>query len=214
MRQLLKRKWAWACEKPRFWSSLLLTSITLGIVFATPRIDGFAEDLHLRLWSLALQILGAWTVWHDIVSTAQKFGRPGILRSYHDWFRAGLAGRSTVIHAATGALTASSARATIRVRRQPSGDQLIEQRLAAVEFNLAKVDEHLDSIQQRVDQADNDIKTRVEAEAARRSAALGELQAQMKDTAVGNYGTLLFGVLWLAVGTVLSALAPELAKLR
>ena len=57
----VRRKWRWAREKPYAWASLALVAGTFIVLFVWPG----PSDTRLRLWSLGLQLIGAWNVWHD-----------------------------------------------------------------------------------------------------------------------------------------------------
>ena len=148
------------------------------------------------------------TILHDRTA-AFKTGWPD---AYVEWVRAGLFGRRLVgvVGEAIEFSDACSARGRTRVpidRTLP-----VDQRVARVESNLEQVDKELDSVFREIDQREADAKARVREEARKRDEAVRGLEDKIRDSAIGNFPILVFGAVWLVVGTILSALAPEIVR--
>jgi len=84
------RRWlriAW--ENPLFWYNLLLIGVTAIAVWLWPApiVDNTPSDFRIRLWGMALQIIGALTVWHDLTDSARNFGRPGFVANTLAWMK-------------------------------------------------------------------------------------------------------------------------------
>lgn len=210
----VRRKWQWACEKPHAWAWLALAAGTIGVVcvWPGPVVQGVPSDTRLRLWALALQLIGAWTVWHDLTGTALKHGHPGIIRGTLDWLRAGLLGPKTIVSVGEAFELSDALSARGRTRWPVDPTLSVEQRVARLERNQELVDGELDSAFREIDLRDMQAMTRSKEEAGKREAAVRELRDQIRDSAIGNFPILAFGAWWLFIGTVLSALAPEIVR--
>jgi len=125
MIQTLRAKWAWAREKPLFWANVVLIGVTafIAILWPGPRVDGIPSDLRLRLWGIALQVVGVVTVWRDLTGTAGHFGKAGFLAATLQWLKRGFGGRNVTVSLRGSMVTATGMSATIKVRRRidPTG---------------------------------------------------------------------------------------------
>lgn len=212
---LLRQKWRWACERPYFWASLCLAGMTASviIIWPGPIVQGVPSDTRLRVWVMALQMIGAWTVWSDLTRTASSHGHKGIIRGTFDWLKAGLFGRRQTISLSSAIAVALGGSARIRVRRETDPSSSLPLRVENAEFNLAKIDEELDSVFREIGRSAADTEAKIRREAQTREEAVATLATRIDDLATGNFPTLVFGAAWLTVGTVISAIAPEIARL-
>jgi hypothetical protein len=82
-----------------------------------------------------------------------------------------------------------------------------------MQYNAAQVDLELTSLRRDAETSRREFDEAIRGEASERAANLHAVHSRLEDLAVGNVSTLLFGAGWLTVGSVISALAPEIARL-
>ena len=210
----LRAKWAWANEKPLFWANLALGGLTLLWVFIYPgpNTDTGPSDFRLKTWGMFLQLLGAYTVWHDLTSAAQSFGKEGFLKGTWVWLKAGFFGRSEVIYGSASAKITIRGGIRAKQRRDLHSSAPIESRLEVLEFNLSRIDDELSSAFKTIEEGTAKFNQQLREESKKREEALNGLEKSLKDAITGNYSVLAFGAFWVAVGVVVSAWAPEIAK--
>lgn len=211
----VRLKWRWACEKPHYWVSLLLATATVSVIcfWPGPSVLGVLSDTRVRIWALVLQLVGTWTVWHDLTSTARNAGHPGPLQNFSEWIRAFRFGRAHALLAGTGKYGLKGSTARLEKRFSPNDSMPLEERLHAIEYNLAEISNDLGNAFQAIDKATSEMRAEISGEVSKREDALRDLHEKIKDMAMGNFPTLAFGIAWLTVGTVLSALAPEIVRI-
>jgi len=164
------------------------------------------------MWGLMLQMLGVATVWFDLTSTARKFGKHGFVRRTLDWLRA-FFGQKVVIGAAGTAMAIAGMRGRLKQRRPINPDAAIPDRLSTLEENIDFLDKDLDSAYQEIDKRTDELDGRIKAESGKLDQAIRDVKSTLEDATVGNFATLAFGTVWLAIGMVLGTMAPEFAKL-
>lgn len=210
----IRGRWSWAKQKPLFWGNLALLGITLLVMFAYPGpiTEAGPSDARLRIWGMLLQLLGAYTVWHDLTSAARVFGKGGFITSTWEWLKKCLGTQHIAVGCMTGSAACIGGRASCTQRRAAPADAPIEARLEALEFNLARVDDDLSAAIREIDENASMHSTKLSEERQAREAADLALENRLQDTIVGNYAVLAFGALWLVAGIVISTLAPEIVK--
>lgn len=211
----IKAKWAWASEKPLFWANLVLAGLTALWIFVYPgpNTEAGPSDFRIRTWGMFLQLLGAVTVWLDLTDSARKFGKGGFLKSTWKWLKAGIFGRTITLHVAGSQHTITGGKARIKQRRTIDPRSPIDSRMEALEYNLNKIDEDLTGAYKEIADSASELKEQIKSETANRQEAHKGLQKDLQEAIVGNYTKLAFGAAWVVVGIVISAWAPELAKM-
>ncbi len=209
----LRCKWAWAKENPLFWANLVLMAISSLLIFVWtgPGLATGPSDLRLRTWGMLLQLLGVFTVWFDLTSTARKFGKGGFVRHTLVWLRA-LFGRSVVIGGAAGAIGVAGMRARMKGRRPIQPNAPLPDRVATLETNVEKIDEDLDAAYREIDKRADEVDAKIKAESGERDRSIREVKTSLEDATTGNFSALAFGAAWLAIGVVLATWAPEIVK--
>ncbi len=160
-----------------------------------------------------LQLLGAITVWLDLTDSARKFGKGGFLKSTWEWLQAGIYGRTVSVSASCSSAFAIGGSARIQQRRNLDPNASTNSRLEALEFNLSKIDTELSSAFTAIEESASKLKDQISEESRKRDEAHKELQKDLQEAIVGNYTKLAFGAAWVVVGIVISAVAPEIARL-
>jgi len=204
-----------AKENPLLWYSLLLTAGTAIAVWfwPAPVTDASPSDFRIRFWGMTLQLIGAWTVWHDLTDSARKFGKTSLLANTIEWAKRLIFGHGHAV-GGTFAVTADSCASFQGKARkpQPPDGSPWESRIETLEYNLSKVDEELSQAFRQITDTETKLKDQIKEESKKREEAHKEIQKDLHEAIVGNYATLVFGAFWVAIGIVVSALAPEIAK--
>jgi hypothetical protein len=209
-----RRMWMWARDNSLFWLNLILIAVSVLIIFVWPgpMLPTGASDLRLRAWGLVLQLLGIVTVWRDLTDTARRFGKRSFLNSTLAWLRAfltlGIAPSSATVETAE-----ASDKVSATVRRPILPNAPLEERVAALEINLSRIDEDLSFACREIDRQGRELTAKIEAERDERNGAIERVKGSLEDAVAGNLATLAFGVAWLAVGVVLATCAPEIVKI-
>lgn len=208
----IKYRWDIAKQNPLFWVNLALIVVTWVVIFAWPGAPG--TDLLLRVWAMLLQLGGAYTVWSDLSSAARAFDRPPVCASNWKWLKTLIAPRRPVVLQASGSSQTNYGIGGRIKQRMPIGATgQSEARIAALEFNLHYMDADIDTSFNLIAAVREQASEEIWKEREVRAGALAELGAKLKDSAVGSYNKLVTGLSSLAVGVILSSLAPEIVKL-
>ncbi|MGA7178140.1 MAG: hypothetical protein WBX11_00940 [Thiobacillaceae bacterium] len=161
---------------------------------------------------MALQLLGIWTVWHDLTTTAREFGKDDVFCSTWDWLKGFFGRRHTVIGALSGKFAIVGAKARVKQRQPIDASLALPGRVAALEKLAKQIDDEVDAAYRELDQLAAALDQKIKDESGEREEAVNGVRGLVKSTTTGNYPVLLFGAAWLAVGVILATLAPELAK--
>ena len=194
-----------------FWWNIVF--LTASIVFIFIWRSPGESDFRIKTLGMFLQLIGIATVWFDLTSTARTFGKTGMIQRTKEWLKTGFIGDATVyLTGVTAQANATcSARATVR---WPIDPNVVESaRIEAVEKNLVKIDEDIQSLFRELDQHAAAARERSLNEENMRAQAVAEVRRELIEASVGNFPILLFGAVWLAVGVVMSTWAPEIAKI-
>lgn len=210
----LRHKWTWARENSFFWANLLLVVITCLLIFLwpNPKPGSDPSDIWLRTWGMLLQLLGVFTVWYDLTSTARKFGKGGFMRRTWLWLKA-FSGRSTGIATASTVLNVIGGTGRIKVRWPIQPEALLPDRVAALEANIEQIDKDLDNTCREIDKRTDALGAKIVSERQARDRAIQEVNTSLMDTVTGNFTALAFGAAWLAIGIVVATWSPEIVRI-
>lgn len=205
----IKQKWQWAMRNKLFWWNIILIFVSVAIIFMW-RSPG-ESDFRVKTLGMILQLIGVGSVWFDLTSTARTFGKTGMIQRTKDWLKAGFTRNATVSLSGVSAQasTGGSARLTVRWPIDPNAVNSV--RIEALEKNLGKIDEEINALFQQLDQHAAVARERASNEEKMRTLAVAEVRRELIEASAGNFAILVFGVVWLAVGVVLSTWAPEIA---
>lgn len=215
IKRFVRSKWNWALENPLFWANVTLALISAAFVFfwRSPVVAGVPSDFRIRTWGMVLQLLGAYTVWHDLTSTARSFGKGNFMRHTFEWLKAAFS-RRTVIFASTGMSSGgASSRARMKLRWPVDETLQLEIRVAKLEANFTHLDADVDNLHKEIGESAKDLNSKIRSEANTRAEALQQIEARLADAMTGNISFLAFGAFWIFIGIALSTMAPEIAKL-
>jgi hypothetical protein len=162
---------------------------------------------------MALQILGAYTVWRDLTSAASKFGHPGIFQRNWAWFKAGLGAPIRLEGRASVSISASAAGAVGQAFVALDPGAPIEQRVARLEQYIDLVNDATSRAFALILTKEREVNEKIDRSVKELNQDIGATEKRLKSAMTGSYSILLFGAFWLVVGIVLAGVAPELAKL-
>jgi len=213
---MLKRLVAWLKALSRWcftefrlvWLALLVVGFAAFIAF---RIG--ASEPQIRLTGLVLQWLGLLTVVHGIRETRKLFGRPSLLQVLREKVaRFPRWRRDAFVHVGTGAMTISGGSASAHVWSKIDPAAPIEERVNALTRNVERMNERLIQTQK-----ENDAELRKHSESLHQERQVREkgddkLRQLMEAAETGGLDISLIGLVWLAVGLILSTASPEIAQ--
>ena len=197
----------WLAEGKYVWIAVGSTAIAL-LVCLRP---GSTEPL-IRWTGLVLQLLGVATVVWGISETRSFFGYTPIFIAVRNWIARCPLRKMRITLAAAGASSAT-ATGTLRghVTHGPGSSPTIEDRLDALEKNIAAVHERIGNAEKEMDQRFQRANETLSAEAMARTAEDVRTREMLEATATGGVHISAMGATWLFVGVFLSTAAPELA---
>ena len=189
------RKWQWAKENPYFWLNLVLILVTacLTCLWPGPTIDGVQSDLRIRLWGGFLQLLGAYTVWRDLVGTESMFSKGTFLSRTAHWLKRGLLGNYTVTGFAASVMQSTTARAHGRVRWTVDATKSLESRVSSLEANVSYIDDELTGIQKEMQSLENSLTHKIQSETITREEWQRSTEAKIAEAFSGNTAPLACG---------------------
>lgn len=208
----LRRNWSWAREKPWAWWTVLVVLVAAAVLMSpAPLVDGQPSDARIRLLALSLQLFGSVIAWIDLAQTAKSFEVAGTLRSHWIWLLVGLGLRKKASSSAhtvleVGYAVASGGRAILTVKANT-----VDGRLDALEQAVSTLQRELRDEEAKAEQRAGELVKSIKDLKDQQRAALQEVDAKVNALAVGSHDMLVFGALYVAAGTVIAALSPELA---
>lgn len=210
-----RRKWAWACLNKLFWANIALALLTLSFVcwWPGPFVAGLPSDSRVRFWGMFLQLLGAYTVWKDLASTAQDFGKANILNANWNWFKSGFITQPKTLVAADFTSTSSIHGGRAWTRPGINNDAPADQRIASLERYVACIDRDLVAAFAEIERKRDELSTLITQSTELLRDDLKAADLRLAQAVVGNYSTLLFGAAWLGFGIVLSSMSAEIVKI-
>jgi hypothetical protein len=210
-----RRKWAWACLNKLFWASIALALLTLAVGWwwPGPMTAGTPSDSRLRVWGMLLQLLGAYTVFRDLASTARDFGRANILKRSWTWFKSGFIAQPVILVSAdlTGASSITGGRVQVRPGIDSNGPP--DARITALESYVAYIDKDVAAAFTEIGRKGGELSIEIKTKTAVLHDVLDATDRRLAQAVVGNYSVLVFGAVWLGLGIVISSIAPEIVKL-
>jgi len=189
------------------WASLMLVAAFVAFGLVWTAADG--SDFRLRCLAMAYQLIGAYTVWKDLTGSAANFGRESIL----DSLRRRMAKDARTIGQAVTLQSGAFGNARGTVRRPVDPAAATEARLQAIEANLKHIDADLKDAFSALAATESKLSREIAGAIHQAHEEAQIVAKRLEEVAVGSYETLIFGAFWVGAGTVLSALAPELAKI-
>lgn len=186
----------------------------LFLLIEMPRASWMSADAQYRYLALILQVLGGVVAWFDLTGAAKAHGIPGAWTRTVDLLRELFAPRGATLEAEAISVSAVVLGGCLTTVPQLGPSPTLDQRLAALEVVAKELRRDVDSNFKDLRQAESALRGMLNVEASQRAACDTELRERLRDSVVGNHSALSSAAFWVLVGTIVSALAPEIAALH
>jgi len=197
----------WLAEAWLAWLTLLVLLFAFFVSFRPG-----ASEFHIRFIGLVLQLLGVGTVVVGINKTRKSFGKPGMVKLFFEWVsRFPRWRRHIVMAAGTGkfSLGPGKLRAYTWMPIDPSTP--IDAQVSALIKDVEGLNERLIRCQDEFEAQFGKVSDALRQEQQVRAERYDNLQTRLEVTQTGGLHISLMGAIWIAVGSILSTLAPEIA---
>jgi hypothetical protein len=208
-----RQRWAAAKRIPRFGISLALAgaTIALGVILQQAGGPDYPREVAAKTWALFLQVLGGAIVWRDLAAAATDAGHEGLTRGVLRALRELVRPQPVTLLGGGSAVVSVSGTGRMRQREAVDPAKPLEERVAVLESNQARIDEDLDGLGRELDTHRRETDQRIKAEAAARQQEVAQLQEKADTRVRANYAQLVFGACWALAGTALSTYVCEFA---
>lgn len=210
---------AWFRGGRQLWIWLVRAAIIFGIPFLVPAtLLGLPAGLPDRMrWSgMLFQFAGLAMVVVGLNLSRQVFGRNSIWKAIIQWL-----GRARYIVVPLKPITGrgdlraglammGDAEVTVSGRKE---SQNIDERVAALEAELGRLDGKLTETRQEVRKLQSDTNDRIINEQAERQSEDQKISKRLETAAIGGIHLELAGVAYLVVGIALTSVPDEIAAL-
>lgn len=206
-----RQRWAVIRRGKSLWGCVLLSLLTIALLrMRLPMVGGVQSDLFVRLWGMALQLIGAFTVLKDLTKTASELGQVPSLRSYIKALVVGLPpiNGSANINVESDLCAAYAIVAGSDMSAQPDAA-----RIAQLEREVKHLHGALQGVVATVTNNKRELAADLKARTEELHRLIGNLDRQLKDSLAGGFSMLTFGVFALVIGIVLTSIPVELATL-
>lgn len=199
-------------EKQLFWYYVVAFFATLWcVLWYEPASEvGAASDRHIRVLGMALQLVGAWTVWHDLTSTAREYGQGPSFRKALDYVKSVFFKPAPVYASAGWTEQSDTFSATGAVSKPLDPQQPIDIRVAHLEVFVQDLMRDLSSLHAVMIQQKIELTADLKRSMDELRTESGRVEGQIKQAFVGNLNVLAFGVLCLVLGIVLTSIPAEI----
>jgi hypothetical protein len=192
-----RRGWPWWCS----------VALAVGGLLALHYLP--TTDDNVRRVGMFYETLGMLLVLVEVAAATKKHGLQWPWqRLARYWRDIPLKRQTTVVGSSFTALWDVKSSGRGRVFDVPG--TTLEERIAALEKQLQRVESSVDRLDNRMDTEERARIDADKAEAAARTQADDQLRDAIKGLEVGSIDLTLFGLLWLFVGMVMTTGTPEL----
>ena len=170
-------------------------------------------ELSIRATGLILQVLGLATAGFGIRDMHRMFGKPTLLGSVRNWWRAHPRTRPKLKEVtAEGTLVVSiEGRAT--VWKGAGEAPTVESRLKAIESNLLSLKERTKKLESSIRREVGAMHEQVTQERTARSREDSEIRKELETASTDGLHLASVGLVWLALGVTLTSIPRELLSL-
>ena len=204
VRAWLKRLLSWLAKPRLAWFSLLVFAIS--IYFA---LRSGTEDA-VRLWGLALQLLGLAAAALGIRDTRRMFGKPSFLQLVRGWISSipGFRPAAQTVELSGIASAGSTASASLWAGTKPGAS--VEERLTAAESNLRALENRINAAESSIESNHRELILQIRDEADIRKEQVRLLDLRIEAASTDGLHLAAAGAFWLAVGVTMSTAPKEL----
>jgi hypothetical protein len=157
---------------------------------------------------MVLQLCGLGTVGWDIWKRLTQFNRG--LQAVARWWQAFPPIYPSVVRSSVGSVTGTGAAQGVSDPwRDLEPEASVESRLKAAEENLCQVRHRLSQFEQEASKNAERLTADIDRESRTRACAVKAIGSQLEETAIGGWQVALMGVVWLAVGLIITELGGK-----
>ncbi len=210
MPSYLRRLIAWLFGPRLLWFFLSVT-LFCSIIAFFPNVS----EPRLRIIGLLLQLCGIGTVLKGISDTRQVFGRPTLFDLLARWLQA-FPKRKTdsAVGLGVSSIETASAFGRATVWLQPPANAGTDDQIRVLESNVEGIRNYTADLQRQIDQSNRQTKDALTVEKQSREHQIDELAKRLETTETGGLYIALVGVLWVAIGLIMSTASVELSRLQ
>ena len=200
--------WFWLTEPRHFWLAIFVIAVALSFTLRR----GVTEP-EVRITGLLLQILGIGTVAWGIRETRALFGRPTLMAQFRAWLRRFPVYGERVVSANMNiTIPGASLHARGYAFAATRSNASVEERIDALEKNVALINTRIDQTQNEMDQRFRSHVDDLKQEERNRAREDQSIREKLEATETGGLHISVMGALWLFVGVTLSTGASEIAR--
>ena len=202
--------WVWLVRPQLMWTTVIVLIAAMLLVLRPS-----ATEFQVRLVGLVLQWLGIGTVALGVRKTRQFFGQPGLHTLFRNWIDQFPRWRKEARTAAgatnMGALGAkgNSHSWALFDPKAPIEDQVL-----LLATNLENLNSEFRELHNQMDKELHNHRRSLEEEERARVSADANLQQRLEVAQTGGLHISLVGVIWLAIGILLSTVPLEIVQWR
>jgi hypothetical protein len=202
-----QRLFSWFVRARLAAFSLFVVILAVYISFST------GTEQALRLWGLALQLLGLAAAAVGIRDTRRMFGKPSFLQLLRNWVSSvpGLRPKTQTVNLSGSVSMTCSASATVWRGTRPGAS--VDERLTVAEENLIDVERRLRAAENSISDNDRAIATKLRQEAEERKEQDRQLDLRIESASTDGLHLAAAGAFWLGIGLILSTAPVELLRL-
>jgi hypothetical protein len=183
--------------------------VTVGLLYLAYLIWPNSGDW-LRYSGLAFEMLGIVTVWAGLRDRRILFGKQSEFAKLSDWLKRfplpGAQPRVIEVRGISGGLEfAGQAKATLW--RGTSASSSIEDRVVALEANVQTLRKELTNLEQWAQKETQERQDTDNVERQKRESNYKDINATLESLGAGNLPLETLGLIWLALGVILSTLS-------
>lgn len=200
----LKRLLTWLASARLTWFSILVVVASFYLAFRVGTEDA------VRLWGLALQLLGIGAAALGIRDTRRMFGKPSFLQLIRNWFSSipGFRPASQTVQLTGVASAGFTGSASVWAGTKP--DASIEDRLKAAEANLRSLESRINSAESGIESNHRELLGKLRDEADTRREQDRQLDLRIEAASTDGLHLAAAGAFWLAIGVTMSTAPKEL----
>jgi len=191
----------------------MLAVVVVSAFYVYQSSTPIAAEARIRAAGAVLQVLGILTVVYGLNETRKLFRLPGILAGAWRWIRAcPWRGPRRIFGSGAVSPLGGSLTATGTVTGAMKADATPEERLSHLDLEIARIDKEIDDVRANVARNKAELRAEFGAKTQDLDANQAELARVLALAQTGGINLSLAGLVWLAVGVVLTSIPTEIAR--
>lgn len=171
-------------------------------------------EARVRIAGTLLQVAGIGTVALGLKQTRRHFGLPSTLESIWMWLKSWpVSGRRPISGSTNLGLKTVGADLNIRYEQAAPENETLEQWKVRTESRLRLLNDAVSDLQRSIAEQGRTFEERIQQESQARSEQVAKLDDLLARVHTGGIYISLAGLIWLAVGVVMTSIPSEIARL-